>query len=277
MKKLFEIPIDIFTNLKLINNLAKNDLKSKFAGSYLGILWGYVQPIITILVYWFVFEKAIGVGNQVTKAGISAPYILWLSAGLIPWFYFSEAFSAGTNCLIEYGYLVKKVVFKISILPVVKVISSLMTHVVLVIFMFILFGIYGFVPGFMVFQIVYYSFCVFMLALSMSYFTSAITVFFRDMSQIVAVFLQVLIWATPIMWNMQGMINEGRISEHIATVIKLNPMYYVVSGYRDTMIDHVGVWVRPGMTIYFWCVVVVLFLIGTTVFRKLKPHFADIM
>lgn len=273
LERVFEIPVEIFKNRKLVMNLAKNDLKSRFAGSYLGIVWAFVQPIITLLVYWFVFEKALNAGTQSTKSGISAPYILWLSAGLIPWFYFSEAFTSATNSLIEYNYLVKKVVFSISSLPVVKIISSLFTHAVLVVFMLVLFCAYGFYPSLATLQIIYYSFAMLCLALALSYATSAMVVFFRDLGQIVGIIMGVLIWATPIMWNIDAM----TLSKPVMTLLKLNPMFYIVSGYRDTLINHGYFWNSPKQTIYFWAFTIVVFIISTTIFRKLKPHFADVL
>ena len=119
---------DIISNKKLITKLAKNDFKQKFAGSTLGVIWAFVQPVITVLVYWIVFDKALNQGTQGTKAGISAPFVFWLSAGIVPWFYFSEVLSAGTIVLHEYNYLVKKVVFPINVLPIVKSISSVFVH-----------------------------------------------------------------------------------------------------------------------------------------------------
>ena len=262
-------------NKKLVHSLAKNDLKAKFAGSYLGIVWAFVQPIITIIVYWFVFQKVLNAPSQATKEGIEAPYVLWLSAGLIPWFYFSEALSSGTNCLIEYNYLVKKVVFNVSVLPVVKVLSSLFTHVVLVAFMVLLYILYGLFPGVIILQLVYYTFCIFCLALAFAYMTSAIVVFFRDMQQMINVLLQVFIWVTPIMWNMSAMAKN--LSSRVLFLLKLNPMYYVVRGYRDTMIGGTFVWEHIPSTLYFWGVTIGIFLIGKTVFKRLRPHFADVL
>ena len=112
-----------------------------------------------------------------------------------------------------------------------------------------------------------------MLALGLSYLTGAIVVFFRDLSQIVSILLQVLIWVTPIMWNMEAINMNGTVQR----ILRLNPMYYVVSGYRDTMVSGVWFFEKPGMTLYFWIVAVVIFLLGTTVFRKLRPHFADVL
>ena len=114
---------EIISNRKLIWDLSKNDFKTRFAGSYLGIIWAFVQPIVTVLVYWFVFT----VGFRSSDVG-DAPYTIWFISGIIPWFFFSDALNSTSNVFLEYSYLVKKVVFKIEILPTVKIISALFVH-----------------------------------------------------------------------------------------------------------------------------------------------------
>lgn len=272
---LFAIPKEIIENRKLIISLAKNDFKAKFAGSYFGIIWAFVQPVVTIVVYWFVFDKALNSGTQITKEGIEAPFALWLTAGMVPWFYFSEVLSAGSNALVEYNYLVKKVVFKISALPFVKVLSSIFVHVFFVVFMIILSACYGFYPSVYTLQVIYYSFAMMCLCIGIVYATSAMTVFFRDLTQLINILLQVLMWMTPIMWNMDAM--QNRISPVVLTILKMNPMYYIVSGYRDSVINHIWFWTRPETTLYFWGVTVVLFMIGSVIFKKLQVHFADVL
>ncbi|MBR1571639.1 MAG: ABC transporter permease [Lachnospiraceae bacterium] len=272
-----EIIRELIENRKLIKTLSRNDFKAKFAGSFFGILWAFVQPIVTVLVYWFVFDKAINVGGQVTKAGLTAPYVVWLVAGMVPWFYFSEVVNLGSNTLIEYDYLVKKVVFKISTLPIVKIISSLFVHIFFIGFMVVLYIFYGYAPTLYMLQVFYYSFAMIILCIGIIYATSAIAVFFRDLTQIISIFMQVLMWMTPIMWNMQGMVDQGRISKPIEVLLKMNPMYYVVSGYRDAMLNNTWFWERGTMNLYFWGVTIVLFILGTTIFKKLQPHFADVL
>lgn len=274
---ILKIPFEIIQNRKLIFNLSKNDFKARFAGSYFGIIWAFVQPIVTVLVYWFVFGMALNPGTQSTKAGIEVPFVLWLIAGIVPWFYFSEVLSTGTNALIEYSYLVKKVVFKISILPIVKIVSSLFVHFFFMAFTLILYGCYHFPFTLYTLQILYYSFCMVVLCIGVIYATSAIAVFFRDLSQLINIMLQVLMWMTPIMWNMDGMIAQGKLTKPIEVVLKLNPMYYIVSGYRDSLFNNICFLDRPETTAYFWIVTVLVFLIGTTIFRKVSPHFADVL
>ena len=266
---------EIIKNYKLIAKLAKNDFKQKFAGSTLGIIWAFVQPIITILVYWIVFDKALNAGTQSTKAGITAPFVLWLSAGIVPWFYFSEVMNCGTVVLSEYNYLVKKVVFPIDVLPVVKAVSSLFVHAFFVCFTLLLYICYGYGLSPYILQVIYYSLAMMALTIGLIYLTSALCVFFKDMAQLVNIVLQVGIWATPIMWNFDAMVD--RIPRWLCILLQLNPMYYIVSGYRDSFISAAGFWERPGLTIYFWCFTIVFYFIGTRVFKKLQPQFADVL
>ena len=264
---------DIFTNRKLITKLAKNDFKQKFAGSTLGVIWAFVQPIVTVLVYWIVFDKALNAGTQGTKAGINAPFVLWLSAGIVPWFYFSEVLAGGTIVLQEYNYLVKKVVFPINVLPIVKAVSSLFVHGFFVLFTLIVYLLYGFGLTPFILQIFYYSFSMMLLAIGLIYLTSALCVFFRDMAQLVNIILQVGVWATPIMWNYDDMVD--RIPGWLNVLLQLNPMYYITSGYRDSFISQTGFWTKPWLTLYFWCFTILMFVLGTHIFRKLQPQFAD--
>ena len=89
----------LITERHLIWPLAKNDFRKKFAGSYLGVVWALVQPVVTVLVYWFVFQVGL---RQTSKVG-GVPFILWMLAGLVPWFYFNDALQGGTKSLVEYS------------------------------------------------------------------------------------------------------------------------------------------------------------------------------
>lgn len=264
---------ELWQDRRLISQLAKNDFKTKYAGSYLGIIWAFIQPIITVLVYWFVFEKGLKSNGVNTSAGIQVPFVLWLVAGLVPWFFFSDALNGGTNALAEYSYLVKKVVFKISVLPIVKILSAMFVHLFFILFTLILYAGYRYYPDVYTIQILYYSVCTFVLVLGLSYATSAVLGFFRDLTQIVSIVLQVGVWVTPIMWN----IDTIELPPVLITIFKLNPMYYVVAGYRDALINKVWFWEKPGMTLYFWCIAIVIFGFGMLIFRRLKPHFADVL
>lgn len=265
---------EIVENRKLIASLAKNDFKTKFAGSYLGIVWAFVQPVVTVLLYWFVFEVAMP-QRALGRGSLSVPFVLWLIAGLIPWFFFSDCLGGGTAVLNEYNYLVKKVVFNIDILPVVKICSSMFVHLFFVAFGMLIFACMGFYPNLYYLQVIYYSFCIVVLVLGLTYLTSAVNVFFPDLRQVVNIALQIGIWMTPIMWNLEDM--AANIPKAVLVILKANPMYYIVCGFRDSLTTGVGFWEKPVLTIYFWIVTIVIFALGTTVFKRLKVHFADVL
>ena len=269
--KIVVLPKELFGNRELIWKLAGNDFKKRYAGSTMGRVWAFIQPVVTIAMYYCVFGLIFPARAQLAASGVEAPYVLWLTAGLIPWFYFSEALGGGTSALIEYNYLVKKVVFKISILPIIKVIAATFIHLFFVGLMLILYFIYGFKPSFYLLQILYYSFCMFALTLAISYSTCAIVVFFRDLSQIIGILLQVGMWATPILWEISVIPEKYRI------IFKLNPVFYIINGYRSALFEREWFFADFYSTMFFWIATAIIFGIGALIFKRLKPHFADVL
>lgn len=252
--------------ITLIKELAINDFKVKYAGSYLGLIWSFVQPIITILIYWFVFQ----VGFRTTPVG-DVPYIYWFICGVIPWFFFSEAINNASNSIIEYSYLVKKVVFNINILPIMKVLSSLFVHLFFILLIFILFLFSEEALTIYSVQALYYSICAIVLAVAISFLTSAIIPFLKDVSQVVNIILQFGFWITPIVWNYK--ILDAKYIKYF----KLNPFYYVIEGYRESFIYKVWFWEHPIQTLYFWGVTFTILFVGVRIFKRLKRHFADVL
>lgn len=265
---------EIFLNRRLIWKLAKNDFKKRYAGSSLGAVWALVQPVVTVLMYWFVFQGIMNQKYQAIAAGVQVPYVLFLTAGLVPWFFFSEALNNGTASLLEYQYLVKKVVFNINILPVVRVTAALFIHGFFALVLLLLSFLYGYRPSLYMLQIIYYSLGLFVFALGLSYFTSSIVVFFRDLTQIISIGLQLGMWATPVLWDI-SMANSW--SPVIARIIQLNPVCYVVTGYRSAIYGQQWFFERPLYTVYFWVVSFGLLWAGRKLFDKMKFHFADVL
>ena len=241
-------------------------MKQKYLGNILGVLWAFIQPTATIAVFWFVFQ----VGFK-SKPVDNFPFILWLVAGMFPWFYFSDGLSNGTNSVIESSFLVKKIVFRVSLLPVIKLLSTLLIHIFFIFFMFGMFIYYGYTPEIYWIQIIYYLFAMFILLLGLSWITSSVVVFFRDIGQLVSVVIQFGFWLTPIFWSMK------MIPEQYHFLIKLNPLVYIIEGYRNSMIYHRWFWEDMQMTLYYWIVTVVIFVIGGLTFSKLRPHFSDVL
>lgn len=267
--KFTTLPVELFQSRHLIWKLAKNDFKKRYAGSYMGAVWAMIQPLVTIAMYYIVFDKIMG--NSINRGTGEIPYVLFLTTGLVPWFYFTEALTNGTNALLEYNYLVKKVVFKISVLPIIKIIAATFIHAFFACVMLVVAAIYGYYPTVYTLQIFYYSACLFILVLALSYTTCAIVVFFRDLAQIINIALQIGMWATPILWNIDT------LSPRWVVILKLNPLVYIVNGYRSAVYEKEWFFQDFFSTMYFWIITVVLFGIGAAIFKRLKVHFADVM
>ncbi len=261
----------IILNRNLIFRLAKNDFRNRFAGSFLGAVWAFVQPVVTVLMYYIVFDKIFQSRSEAVAGDLPIPYVLFLTAGLVPWFFFNEGLMNGMMSLIQYNYLVKKVVFNIDVLPVIKVLSAGFIHLFFMLVLIVVACIYRYFPGLMTLQLVYYCFCLFALILAISYFSAAVVVFFKDLQQIVAIALQIGMWATPVLWNI------GKLPEVWQTILRINPMCYIIEGYRNSVCCTGWLWEHPWYTLYFWCFTAAFMFLGRKVFTKLKIHFADVL
>ena len=229
-------------NLFFVSQFALDDFKTKYAGSVLGFFWAFVQPVITVLIYWFIFQ--IGFKNGDVDG---YPFILWLVSGLLPWFFVSDSI---TNAVV----------------------SVFFVQLFLIGFTAILFIVYGQMPSVYWLQLVYYIVYMLLVCIGISYFTASLFVFFRDVVQIVSIVLQIVFWITPIVWQM------SIFDEKVQWALNFNPLFYPVRGYRDALMSGKCFWEYGfGWNLYYWLIALAFCLIGMSCFKKLKQHFADVL
>ena len=245
---------------------AMDDFRNKYAGSLMGVTWAFVQPLMTIVIYWFIFQ----VGFHYEPVA-DYPFILWLVSGIIPWFFISESVTGVTPSLAQYSYLVKKVRFPIDILPLTRILSCFFVQVFLVAFTILFFAFFGYFPDLYYLQLPYYMIYMVLLLTGIGYCLAALYPFFKDLLQIVNIVMQVVFWLTPIVWDFDIM------SETIRKFLALNPFYYVVRGYRNVFVYKEVFWTDWKMGIYYWGIAVFFLIIGRRVFRKMRTHFADVL
>lgn len=250
----------------LIMEMAKRDISTRYVGSFLGFFWAFINPMLMISILWFVFS----VGLRVRPSG-DVPFVVFLTAGMAIWFAFSEVINLSTGVIISNSHLVKKIVFQLSILPIVKLVDTFITHSIFLLMLMLLILLHGMPFSVYWFQFLYYFVAMCVLVLGLSWAVSSINVFVKDTAQIVGVILRFGFWGTPILWDISIM------PEKIQPIIKLNPMYYIVQGYRDSFLYFVPFWKHPGLTLYFWAVAIFFFVTGALIFRRLRPHFADVL
>lgn len=266
IKQFLGLLIALTNNKQLLFTLVKNDLRTKYLNNFLGILWAFIQPVATVLILWFVFE----VGFRARPVN-DVPFILWLITGLIPWFYFSESMSSTCGAVKENSFLVKKIVFKVSLLPIVKQTSALIIHLFFVSFMLLILVLYGYSPSWQWLQLVYYILCASIFLVGLAWLTSSVVIFFNDLSQLIAMATQFGFWLTPIFWQID-LVPEG-----LRWLFMLNPVYYIVNGFRETLIQPLWFWEKPLEAAVFWGITLTMLVTGATVFKRLRPHFSDVI
>ncbi len=253
-------------SIRRIIQLTNYDFRSKYLGSHLGLFWSFLQPLLTLAVLCFVLQ----VGFKTGSVG-NYPFIMWLMAGIIPWFFISEGLSNSSGAIVENSFLIKKVVFDVHLLPIIKIISALYVHAFFIVLLLLVFLFQGNSPCRYWLQLIYYLSSSIVLVMGISLLTSAAVAFVSDLKPVIAMFLQLGFWLTPIFWS------HHAVAKNYRYLIKLNPFFYIVTGYRDSMIDHVWLWERPLLTIYFWIFTVLVLITGILAFRRLQSQFADVV
>lgn len=257
---------EIHAKRGIIYELAKRNFQQQYMGSYLGFVWVFLQPLIFISVLYAVFTFGL-------RAGQSAdiPFVVYLISGMIAWMYFAEILNATTGVIRGHSFLVKKVDFRLSILPIVRILSSLIPHLFFLFIAIIISWMNGFAPSLYTFQVFYYLGAMILLLIGLGWITSSTSLFVSDVIKLVAIVSQFGFWLTPIFWSINN------IPAQYHWIIRLNPMYYVVNGYRDSLIYKIPFWEHPGGTLYFWAVTLCTLYFGISVFSKLRPHFAEVI
>lgn len=263
---LFKLIKDLVKYNQMLRALARREVESMYVGSFLGFIWTFIQPGVMILVFWLVFS----VGFK-TKPLNDVPFVVWLTSGMAPWFVFSAIVTSSTTVVLQYAHLIKKTVFPSQILVAVKILSNLVGHGAFVILLIVLILCNGMPFSLYYFQAIYYLFCLLALAIGIGWLVAAINVYARDVGQLVPVIIQVGFWATPIFWELVIM------PEKLQFWLKLNPLCYIVQGYRESFIYFIPFWQHGWYTLYYWAVTLFFLLAGGWVFRRLKPQFADVL
>jgi lipopolysaccharide transport system permease protein/teichoic acid transport system permease protein len=255
-----------FLHRGTIYAMALRDFESRYIGTLGGVIWTVIQPLATITVFYFVFA----IGFRVQSPS-DTPFILWFVCGLAPWFLFNDTLQAISSSVTDNAHLVKKTVFPTEVLALVKILSALLPHLIFLIILVAMLFFIGVPLSIERTLLAYYFICIAALLLGIGWLLSALQVFYRDIGHVLPIFLNVWFWATPIVWP------EQNVPESFHWILTYNPLYYIVSGYRDSLIYPTVIWPKAAQTIYFWCFAASCILVGSFVFNRLKPEFADVI
>lgn len=249
-----------------IKTMAITEIRSRYVDTIGGLVWAVVHPLLVILVYWLVFS----VGFKIAPPG-GAPFILVFLSGFLPWVIFNETLISNTSVIQAHSHLATKTVFPTEILPVVRLLVSMVTHFIMLLVLMAIIFISDISFSIYNLQFLYYLFALSVLILGLSWLLSSINLFFRDTSHILQALLPLLFWLTPIVWFRE------MIPEKYQWILDLNPLVYIVEGYKKSFIYNTPFWEDSASAVFFWGVGLAAFVFGGLVFRKLKPEFAEVL
>ena len=253
---------------KQIFKLAKSDLIKTYRGAALGWAWAVVKPTMTLFVFWFAFSVGLRHGQPI--AGY--PFFLWLTAGMLPWFMMSEMISGGASSIRKYRHLVTKMKFPISVIPTYYTLSHLYVHIALCVITIILFMCFGHTPDIYYLQIPFYMLLMFMFSVIWSLLTGLLSAISIDFQNLIKSLSTAIFWMSGVLYDVNG------IKSHTMRVIlKLNPVTFIATGYRNCFIYKTWFFEKPKDNLAFLIVFLVFFLMSLWAFRRLRKEIADVL
>lgn len=250
---------DLYNYRELLKTNIKKDVGGKYKNSVLGVLWSFINPLLQIAVYALVFQV-------ILKSDIQN-YTVYLCCGLIPWQYFSAIVLRGAATIIDNGNIIKKVYFPREILPISVVTSEGVNFLIstTIILGFVIFGGIG-----LSFNVLWYFVILaiqYIISIGVAFIVSSLTVYFRDLLHLLGIMIQLLFYATPIVYSINS------VPTNLQWIVKINPMSYLIEAYRNIFYnkaapDFKGLLIALIMGI-------VLCVSGYFIFKKLERRFAE--
>lgn len=261
----FILGILLWTHRSMIRAMAVREAQSRYIGSLGGWLWMIGNPLATIFVYWLVFS----VGLKVRPTG-GVSFLLFLICGIIPWITFNETVMTCVKAVTGAPHLVKKISFPTIILPIVHLLVTTVPHLAMLGVLQIILALKGMPFSWNFLQVFYYMFALYILCLGIGWLVSSVNVFSRDVANGLSIVLGFGFWLTPIVWP-PSMLGD------YASWLMLNPLYYIVDGYRDAFLGTGYFWDKGVEHLAFWVICLTLFFAGGRIFQKLQPDFAEVL
>ena len=255
--------MNLFKNLynyrELLKTSVKKEVRSKYKNSFLGVMWSFLNPLLQIAVYAIIFSLILKNKQE--------NYAIFLCCGIIPWTFFSIAINKSAFTIIENGNIIKKVYFPREIIPISVVLAETINFLIstIIIIGFVIIGGIGINKFLFFYPIVLIT--QFLIILAFSFVVSGICVYFRDLQHFIGIILQLLFYATPIVYS------QDSIPAEYNWILKLNPMTYIINAYRDIFYYQKSIEVIPIISLII--IGIVACIIGYKFFNILQKGFAE--
>ncbi|MDX8360262.1 MULTISPECIES: ABC transporter permease [Bacillaceae] len=268
MKSVLTIINEHINNFYLIVRLSIYELKSTNNNNYLGILWEVLNPMIQISVFWFVF----GLGIRGDKGVGDIAYLPWMLSGISVWFFISQSILQGSRSIYSRVRIIAKMKFPMSVIPTFVIASKYYSHLILTGIIMVILFFYDYSISVYFLQLPYFMAATIAILIAISLITATLATIVRDVQMVVQSVVRVLLYLTPILWTVE------KLPEFIQLIMKLNPFYYIVEGYRSSLLGLNWYFIdNLTYTLYFWGVVFILLLIGSVLHVKFRDRFVDFL
>ncbi|MCF6514977.1 ABC transporter permease [Lactobacillus sp. S2-2] len=257
-----------FSSIGIIYRVSRYEDKASYQSHYLGLMWEYLYPLIQIGIYWLVF----GVGLK-GNTGHSANYLPWMVIGITPWFFMNRVVLDASKSIYQRAGLVSKMKFPVSALPSIKLVSNLSSFWTMLIFSIALGFLYGIRPTMFWIQGIYYFIAMIAWLLAFGIFNSTVSILIRDYHVLLQSAMRMLFYVSGVLFNFQ----TSSFPPYLVRVLELNPFFYIVQGFRDSMLSTTWFWQNPGLMLVFWLMVLFFLLVGTHLHFKFRSHFVDLI
>ncbi|WP_405076348.1 ABC transporter permease [Ligilactobacillus acidipiscis] len=255
-------------NLGMIFRVSKYEERATYQSHYLGVLWEVLNPIIQVGIYYVIFGLGFYGGRQVE----GAPFIVWMMIGLSVWMFMNTTILGTSNSIYTKMYLISKMNFPVSVLPSVNIAGNLTSF-------FAMFGVsilvaltqHVFITIKWI-QFIYFFICMIAFLFSLGIFSATMTVLIRDYHMILQSICRVLLYVSGVIWN----IKDVNFPPTIQAILELNPIFYIIDGFRTSLLNGNWFWVDYKHTLFFWAITLFIFFIGAHLHLKFRARFVDL-
>ncbi|KRK98160.1 ABC-2 type transporter [Secundilactobacillus odoratitofui DSM 19909 = JCM 15043] len=268
MKEVITLFKEQFESLGIIFRISSYEDRASYQSHYLGLVWEYLYPLIQISIYWLVFGVGLKHGQN---SGVD--YLPWMVIGITPWFFMNRATLDASKSIYQRAGMVSKMKFPVSALPTIKIVSNLSSFWTMLVVSVIVGLLYGIRPSVYWFESIYYFFCMIMFLLAFGIFNSAVSILIRDYHVLLQSVMRMLFYISGVLFNFE----TGAFPPTVTRLLQLNPFFYVVSGFRESMLGQGWFWQRPVLTIEFWLFVLFFLLVGSHLHYKFRSRFVDLI
>jgi teichoic acid transport system permease protein len=267
MKAVMTVLKEQIENFYLVRRLSLYEIKSANKNNYLGMLWEILNPGIQIAIYWYIFGVAIRGGREVD----GVPFFQWMLAGILVWFFANPAIIEGSKSIYTRVKIISKMNFPISVIPSYVIFSKLYPHIMLLGITIVLFQFMGQPINIYYLQLPYFLVATVIFLVALSLITSTLATIARDIQMVVQSVVRMLLYLTPILWASRA------LPDYAMEIMKLNPLYYLVNGYRAALLGQGWYIFEGNLFLYFWGFTLITIFVGSAIHVKFRRHFVDFL